>query len=238
MDSCQLKNYGFGTGHNSHALIIVGPGNIYNHHNVHTIGRFWNDTVEKDPTNAGVPFTAFRPIHYKTLYPIAAGEEMFETYGTNWFQRLGNGHSDRKVVEATQQAKLMDLADLEQHGHCLTDVEIKESTIRNAGNGLFATRDFEVGEVVTVSPVLALPKHVVDDSAVDSVLKNYCFSREKSELALLPINYGPMINHQAGDGANVEVGWYDWSPAVRRCPPSTTRGGRRCRSCGWRTSCA
>lgn len=40
MEACQLKNYGFGSGFDDHALIIFGPGNIYNHRDPYTMGRF------------------------------------------------------------------------------------------------------------------------------------------------------------------------------------------------------
>jgi hypothetical protein len=110
----------------------------------------------------------------------------------------------------------MSLPDLADYGHCLTDVRIGTSTVEGAGKGLFAARDFTAGEVVTISPVLTLPKRVVDDSAADSVLMNYCFSSPDSDLVIFPVNYGLMINHASGTNkANVAVDWYDWSPAVQ-----------------------
>jgi hypothetical protein len=214
MDASQLKNYGFGSGYDEYSLIIVGPGNIYNHWDPHTLDRYWSDDAEPDPRNAEAPFTLFKEVDYRVKADtILEGEEMFETYGGNWFKRFDAG-SQRRVSEATEAAQRMDKSDLAQYGHCITDVRVGPSNVEDAGKGLFAARDFAAGEVVTISPVLALPRDVVDDSASDSVLLNYCYSRNDSDLALFPINYAPMINHARGEGANVEMGWYDWSPAV------------------------
>jgi hypothetical protein len=109
----------------------------------------------------------------------------------------------------------MSLPDLADYGHCLTDVRIATSTVEGAGTGLFAAKDFKAGEVVTISPVLTLPKRVVDNSMSDSVV-DYCFSSPGSDLVLFPVNYGLMINHASGaNEANVAVDWYDWNPAVQ-----------------------
>ena len=214
MEACQLKNYGFGSGFNDHALIIFGPGNIYNHRDPYTMGRFWAFDDEKDPMNRNVAHSDFKHILYDTRTSIAAGEEMYETYGNNWFKRFGSeeSQSGREVEESLITAARISVDDLREHGHCLTDVRIRESTIPDAGQGLFANRDFLPGEVVTISPVLALPKNVVEDSVRDSVLKNYCFAEADSDLALFPINYGPLINHSPEP--NVAIEWFDWSPAV------------------------
>jgi hypothetical protein len=118
------------------------------------------------------------------------------------------------VKESAQDAIRMETEDMEQYGHCLTDVRIAASSLAGAGNGLFAERDFQAGEVVTISPVLSLPRSVVDDSVSDSVLKNYCFASPDSDVILFPLNYGPMINHNTSGEANVQIDWYDWSPIV------------------------
>ena len=195
-------------------MIIFGPGNIYNHRDPYTMGRFWAFDDEKDPMNRNVAHSDFKHILYDTRTSIAAGEEMYETYGNNWFKRFGSeeSQSGREVEESLITAARISVDDLREHGHCLTDVRIRESTIPGAGQGLFANRDFLPGEVVTISPVLALPKNVVEDSVRDSVLKNYCFAEADSDLALFPINYGPLINHSPEP--NVAVEWFDWSSAI------------------------
>ena len=212
-DACQLRHYGFGSGYDDHALMIFGPGNFYNHKQPNTMGRYWANEEEKDPTNRAVPYTDFRPILYTTLQDVSAGEEMFETYGDNWFERYST--ITQKTVTDNKAIKVSE-SDLQQYGHCLSDVTIAPSTLHGAGKGLFAARDFAVGEVVTISPALSLPRAVVDASSENSVLMNYCFAADNSDLVLFPLNYGPLINHKPNTtAANVFVEWFDWSPIVR-----------------------
>jgi len=214
MDSTQLKNYGFGSGNDDFALIIFGPGNIYNHRKLNTLSRYWaSDDEVTIAHDLSTPHTESTQILYRAKEKIKVGEEMYETYGENWFVRFQNGPSN-DVTEAEQVAKVMSVSDMQQHGHCLTDVDIRPSSIPGAGAGLFAMKTFQAGEVVTISPVLSLLRRVVDASADTSVLKNYCFAAEDSDHVMFPLNYGPIINHNSTGEANVRIEWYDWSPAV------------------------
>ena len=214
MEACQLKNYGFGSGHENFALIIFGPGNIYNHRDLHTLQRYWgSDDDFGNPLELPYAYSDFTKILYRVRSNIKVGEEMFESYGGDWFVRFKDGPSS-DVTEARQEAKVMSMETMEQYGHCLTNVEVKDSTIAGAGSGLFAVKSFEAGEVVTISPVLSLPRRVVDESVSSSVLMNYCFAADDSDHILFPLNYGPLINHNTSGQANVKIVWYDWSPAV------------------------
>lgn len=225
MDACQLKNYGFSTGYDNYAMIIFGPGNIYNHRDSQNIDRFWAYDDNRDVAYSTEPFADFNRIHYRVNSSILLGEEMFETYGPTWFSRFTNttGTSDVTVSETDTvireeqqpQPTRMDLEDLQQHGHCLTDVRIKQSHINGAGKGLFAMKDYLPGEVVTISPVLTLPKHIVDESISDSVLMNYCYAISNSNIVLFPLNYGPLINYNTTTTANVDIVWYDWNPSIQ-----------------------
>ena len=80
------------------------------------------------------------------------------------------------------------------------------------GKGLFAKRRFRKGEIVTVSPVILIPKdRVIDSSKTACVLINYCIASAHSSIALFPFALGALINHGPPQTANVEVDWYWWN---------------------------
>jgi len=139
-----------------------------------------------------------------------------------------NTNSDDVVTDKTHKSDThkvaIDPKDLLQHGHCLTDVAVKPSGIDSAGMGLFARKRFNVGEIVTISPVLSLSKAVADASINTSVLVNYCIassSQIDSDLVFFPLLYGGIINHAPTSSsselhddpkfrANVHMKWFDW----------------------------
>jgi hypothetical protein len=84
------------------------------------------------------------------------------------------------------------------------------SSIPEAGRGLFAKRDFAVGELVTVSPVAVLNKTIVDSWGQRSVFQNYCLWDGEAELVLFPFTKASMINHQPAEDANLEIRWFSW----------------------------
>jgi hypothetical protein len=89
----------------------------------------------------------------------------------------------------------------------MSDVTIAESSTPLAGYGLFAKRFFRKGEIVTISPVLALPTDEVLNLRDSSVLQNYVLvdSESQSHVALLPIGYAGAINHAAN--ASLSYSW-------------------------------
>lgn len=120
-----------------------------------------------------------------------------------------------------------DMATLRKIGHCITDVYVADSSVGTdpstgktysangetypRNKGLFARRPFSKGEIVTISPVLAFPRAVIDSKKYASLLMNYCITSENSEIAFFPISYAAMINHMPANSANVQMMWYDWS---------------------------
>ncbi len=60
-----------------------------------------------------------------------------------------------------------------------------------------------------ISPVLIIPKHMLDKTASTSVLMNYCMISDKntSDVALLAIGLGGIMNHGGAD-ANVQIKWH------------------------------
>jgi hypothetical protein len=108
------------------------------------------------------------------------------------------------------------IEELKKTGHCLTDIRMKTSTITGADQGLFAVRSFSTGEVVSISPVLVMGKHILSRSDANSVLVNYALSVNGSDVSLIPFGRAGMANH-GGSSANLRVEWYDW--------PSRRSGG-------------
>jgi len=96
---------------------------------------------------------------------VKAGEEFFLNYGgDHWFEDRGisvlKGDKDKEIEETNPIPK----ETLLKEGFCLSDVYVAESReIALGGYGLFARRAFKKGEIVTVSPVLALPRSEVEE---------------------------------------------------------------------------
>ena len=111
---------------------------------------------------------------------------------------------------------------MKKFGHCLSHVHVAKSTVEYAGNGLFAGKPFVLGDVVVVSPVLTLPKNIIDTD--DGVLMNYCYSSRDSNVLLFPLNNGAMINHNSTGPANVRIDWYNWLDAYQAIASKYHRG--------------
>jgi hypothetical protein len=119
----------------------------------------------------------------------------------------GNGQQYAFAVD------VVEAQDMRRFGHCLSHVHVAASTVEHAGSGLFAGKPFVKGDVVVVSPVLTLPKSIIDSE--EGVLRNYCFASRESSMVLFPLNNGAMINHNSAGSANVRIDWYSWLEAYR-----------------------
>ena len=117
-------------------------------------------------------------------------------------------------------------------GHCITQVYTAPSTLPNAGRGLFASRSFEEGEIVTISPVLLLPVANIDDGSGhdSSVLINYVMSIEKASITLLPFGMSGMANHapslseipMGAFTANMKPEWFYWEENMTSPSPQNS----------------
>jgi hypothetical protein len=91
---------------------------------------------------------------------------------------------------------------------------VKKSTLSFAGKGLFAAKDFEEGEVVTISPTMVVPK---DEAAAvghssDTIIQNYCMSLPNvSSVVLFPFGLSALANHARGERANIGPEWHWWT---------------------------
>lgn len=209
---CQLDNYAYITENEEYSMIKFGAGSLYNHHNIRNVDYHWSHSETVEPSIIHPePYSIFTPTVFKAMENVKAGHELFVFYGYDWLKSrdLVDHHEQQDVLEQTP----VPIAELEKHGHCLSHVSVNTSTIPNAGKGLFAEKDFKAGDIVLVSPVLALAKEMVDRTRVSSVLMNYCFTppNDVSEIVLFPLNNAVAINHQPAGLANLDFGWYDWS---------------------------
>jgi hypothetical protein len=205
----QFVNYVYGTTSDLYDMIIIGPSSIYNHHDDRNVYYTWSSSDVRDPSLITVPFANMTQTTFRAQANIQAGQEMFNYYGEDWFQRFGSDHGTRSSTKADIPNKTV--IELETTGHCLSDVHVRAATVADAGKGLFASRRFETGEVVAVSPVLALHRRVIERVRNNSLLENYCYGVEGSDLLLFPINYGALMNHASSP--NVALGWYEWPTA-------------------------
>jgi SET domain len=95
---------------------------------------------------------------------------------------------------------------------------VQKSLIPSAGKGLFAARNFEAGEIVTISPTMVVSKQQVERMSreTDSIFQNYCIaSPDVSSIVLFPFGLSGIANHARAEKANMEMEWYWWSEDER-----------------------
>lgn len=190
-------------------VIVFGVGMIINHGNPRNLEilMLQNDRYET-ATSAEQrlePQSVSTEVSLECTRTINVGEEIFSTYGDkNWFE------SRDIILNPTldDTTKRYTIERLMQSGFCITDVYVDESVI--AGKGLFAKKDFLTGDIVSISPVLLLPKNAVQSASNETVLINYCLADKSSDVALLPIGYPALANH-GGQSSNLTLEWYSWT---------------------------
>ena len=188
-----------------HSLGVFGISMIFNHRNETNVEQSyvsWLPSIKAQMLEAHASYAHLR---YQTTKDIRAGEELFTSYGDEeWFSARGI-----KLNDSTSSSDTYDLEELSRVGVCLSHVTSNKSSLPMAGNGLFAKKDFKKGELVYVSPVLALPKHKVLDFNDESVLINFCIASPDSDVALMPIGLSAMANH-GGKHTNMNLSWHFW----------------------------
>ena len=116
---------------------------------------------------------------------------------------------------------ILTLHDVPEHARvCLSDVHVASSTLDEAGNGLFASKTFQVGDVVSASPILPVHVDDVHDSVRGSVFINYAmFGDDRAEVLWMPMGLLALANHGHPGVVNVEIQCYDgWKGRVtERC---------------------
>lgn len=88
----------------------------------------------------------------------------------------------------------------------MKNVEIRK--VPKMGRGIFAAKNFKVGDVIEVCPVILIPGHEDDEA---NPTQNYSFRWNKKNVAIL-LGYGSLYNHSYDpnalvyqDDANLEM---------------------------------
>jgi hypothetical protein len=206
----QLSNYVFSSQDGINAIALFGASMLYNHRVPKNIYYTYHEmppaAPQVLPLTYSQPYSNYPMLDFVAEVNIEAYEEIFTSYGhDDWFTARGITLS----IPPKYMSYISTLEELEKHGHCITDVYLNLSTIPLAGKGLFAKRPFRKGEKVSISPVLFLSKKILHKLSDSSVIINYCFCSESSDVCIFPIGLGGMMNH-GGRHANVEIDWHNW----------------------------
>lgn len=207
-----LANYVFAHEEEEQSLVVFGIGMLVNHLSDPIMYHYWS---EEEPAHSAesywTPSTMSSSVVYETLRDVKKGEELFISYGGDeWFTDREIPLSKETDRDNSNSAPAVLVGDeyLHEHAHCLTDVFVSESDKPMTFYGLFARRAFKKGEIVTVSPLLPLPAEEVEHLFDESVLMNYCISSPGSKVAMLPIGYAALMNHD--QHPNVKMDWFSW----------------------------
>lgn len=230
-----LANYVFGCGYEDYSMVTFGIGSMFNCvPALVSVANTWAEPYVNHPMPQMEHSSNFTMTYFEATRNIGIGEEIFVSYGDNWFeerQSMGASYENTSdIVPYTRD-------ELEQYGVCVGDVMVATSSVEDAGLGLHAYRSFRKGELVLVSPVAVLPWNIVEASRSSSLLMNYVMTEEGSAVAIFPFTNAALINHAAspsnqtgeGDGdnvyqvnfndssfdhppeANLHYDWFDWN---------------------------
>lgn len=237
IESTMLNNYVFDTEERGISMVEFGPGSIYNHKLPTNYHRLWDEDRLATPllfADQTQPYSTYSGIKDLAVRDLQAGEEIFGKYceeegSCPWFEQRGIEFTEfnRPESEPTASRSIEQLA---AEGHCMTQVHVEPSTLPQAGRGLFASRRFAKGEIVTISPLLLLRSEHIDTGVGGdySVLMNYCMSVPDSSVALLQFGLSALANHAPAPApssspvpvfaANMKPEWFYWDEFVESTP--------------------
>ena len=233
-----FKNYVFSVlpTMNDMVALELGPALLYNHHVknnlLHQFADPWAGD-EEHVRNVVIPqLSTLKQLYGFSVYPhctflliedVEPGDELFNKYGEEtWFAGLG---IEMKSPERSQ-SRYESLEELESVGYCLSNVHVDKSTIPGAGKGVFASRALKKGEIIEVSPLLAVGANDAEELSRECVFLNYCFAHTKLSIALMPIGTVGALNHGGGASANVAYdlhfwgGWHTAEKILSKTPES------------------
>lgn len=200
----QLQYFVYATDDDVYDAIVFGEGMMYNSLDTENLAHEWNENkLPGFDTLYDEPYTTYTSFKYTAEDNIRLGEELFVNYGKEWFEQ----RSKRPITSSEVVKRRYSLKDLEKYGFCLSDTYVSPSSLPLAGNGLFSKKAYKKDDLVMLSPVLVLPKKDLELTIDSSLLINYCITSNGSDVALLPISVGGMINH-GGKSSNVEITWH------------------------------
>jgi hypothetical protein len=193
-DKWPLHNYVYSSNLPRRSLATFGMAMLYNHRSEEekNVYHQWSEFKVFCDAETKSAQTTSTDVSYFAKTKLSAGDELFTSYGDDWFDARYIQVNDTKADSYFSR----DLDYLKAHGVCMTHVYVSDSLIPLAGEGLFAKKRFHAGEVIYVSPVLLLPKHEVIDASNDSVLLNYCIAPlSEVDIAILPIGLSGNAYH-------------------------------------------
>lgn len=194
-------------------IMMFGPMLLLNHADDENVDYNFSESPVNPPFLVKhYAFSTHTPFQTFSLRNISEGEELYTNYGWQWFK-------DRRIKRRKpllNTSSSYSIKELEKEGTCLTNIYVAESSLPFAGKGVFAKKSFKKGDIVSISPALVLPRHVLVMEAEHSVLMNYCVTSSEahegnhSDVAILPITEAAVMNHGAGEEVNVAMEWYKW----------------------------
>ena len=139
----QLDNYVYKSPNNDYSMIAFGIASLFNHKNTEdaNLGDMHSmdtcDEVDLETEVMNLPHSKYVSVTFHFKHAAGPGEEIFISYGDrSWF-----GNRNIPIVDSITPVPY-DMAALEEKGICLTDVELKTSTLSLACKGVFARQDF------------------------------------------------------------------------------------------------
>jgi uncharacterized protein len=220
-----LNNYIYSSENDAFGMITFGPAMIFNHQRQelkdvdHTWAEYEIPTIDQQLAS---PNSDYSNVINKAVKNITVGEEIFTSYGDDdWFtareiELKADSQADFTRIKEETRYSIDELSSsLNKKYPCISDVYFAQSHNPDAGRGLFASRDFKKGEIVTVSPILAVPAEAIEDSYEDSIIVNYCFScGDNFDFVLFPLGLLAMANHASRNGTfgqvNMRLAWYNF----------------------------
>jgi len=208
----QLNNYVYNSEADGFSMVVFGAACIFNHMTEKHLAHYWNDEVIP-PVDAqfSEAYANFTQVMYMADKEVKPGQEILVSYGRDsWFNERNIPFDPALALE--KASVLYDLDTLKNVGHCLSDLYMDESSLPMAGKGIFSKLAYKKGDIVAITPVLTLPKHIVNLQVPSCVLMNYCIAEDDvdSDIVLLPLTLAAMFNH-GGKASNVAMEWYAWS---------------------------
>ncbi len=180
-------------------------------------------------TKAGAgAFTHYHNLTFYATKDMEAGNEIFVFYdvpiGTNantkrelnWWKDRVNTTEYNQIVDVQDNHKSnrhnprngkhqRDIQWLHQNGLCLDNIQIKQSKIKGAGRGAFASRFLPKGSIIAPMPLVVIPhRHALKIDIAkkkkkineEQLIRNYCLGHENSTLLFYPLAPGVnLINH-------------------------------------------
>ena len=119
------------------------------------------------------------------------------------FCRLANNNllkSKNYNITSIDSNKLVPISNFSQSGGFTDEENLTplnngvlpgKSNLDGAGTGVFATKDFNIGDIVEITPILPIP---IKDTA-DNILNDYVFMYDGSNHGMA-LGYGGVYNHQ------------------------------------------